>query len=231
MSALFPGEFTYRVVEAASIGSADLAIVQALFAENYREANLAYLEKSLGKLRYLALATHVSGAPAGFALGESRMLDLPRLPQTTVRLAGLCCVGMAFRRQGLFVRLEGMVLSEGRVVHGDRWLATGRMAHPGSFRSMSKNGSVVPAGEYVPPHGSRPSEPRSPPPTAPPSTPRPSSARAAASPSATRSSNSTARPRSGSSSPRSIAPRATPSSASAGAPMPPPRWDDPEVTP
>lgn len=144
MSALFPGEFTYRVVEAASIGSADLAIVQALFAENYREANLAYLEKSLGKLRYLALATHVSGAPAGFALGESRMLDLPRLPQTTVRLAGLCCVGMAFRRQGLFVRLEGMVLSEGRVPHGDRWLATGRMAHPGSFRSMSKNGSVVP---------------------------------------------------------------------------------------
>ena len=51
---------------------------------------------------------------------------------------------MAFRRQGLFGRLEGMVLTEGRVVHGDRWLATGRMAHPGSFRSMSKNGSVVP---------------------------------------------------------------------------------------
>ncbi len=144
MSALSPGEFTYRVVEAASIGTTDLATVQALFAENCREANLAYLKKSLGKLRYLAIATHFTGAPAGFALGESRVLDLPLLPQTTVRLAGLCCVSMAFRRRGLFGHLEGMVLSAGRVVHGDRWLATGRMAHPGSFRSMSKNGSVVP---------------------------------------------------------------------------------------
>ncbi len=144
MSALSPGEFTYRVVEAATVGAADLAMVQALFAENYREANLAYLEKSLGKLRYLAIATDPAGTPAGFALGESRVLDLPRLPQTTVRLAGLCCVSMAFRRQGLFGRLEGMVLAEGQANQAARRIAAGRMAHPGSFRSMSKNGSVVP---------------------------------------------------------------------------------------
>ena len=44
--------------------------VEAVFAENYREANLAYLEKNLGKLRSLAIARRESGQLAGFALGH-----------------------------------------------------------------------------------------------------------------------------------------------------------------
>ncbi len=144
MSAPTLNGYTFTVIETANIQPAQLEAVQALFAENYREANLAYLEKSLGKLRYLALALDPSGTPAGFALGESRVLDLPRLPNTTVRLAGLCCVSMAHRRQGLFGRLETMALAEGRLNTGERFLSTGRMAHPASFRSMTANPSVVP---------------------------------------------------------------------------------------
>lgn len=144
MSAPTLNGYTFTVTETAAIQPNQLEAVRALFAENYREANMAYLERSLGKLRYLALALDASGTPAGFALGESRVLDLPLLPNTTVRLAGLCCVGMAFRRQGLFGRLETMALAEGRLNTGERFLSTGRMAHPGSFRSMTKNGSVVP---------------------------------------------------------------------------------------
>ncbi len=143
MSARTPG-YSFTVIEAANIEPGELAAVRALFAENYRDANMAYLEKSLGKLRYLALARDSQGNPAGFALGESRVLDLPLLPNTTVRLAGLCCVSMAHRRQGLFGSLETLALAEGRLNTGERFLSAGRMAHPGSFRSMSKNSSVVP---------------------------------------------------------------------------------------
>lgn len=139
-----PDDFTFRVVATTRIGEDDLSAVKALFAENYQAANLAYLEKSLGKLRYLAMATDPAGTPAGFALGESRILDLPLLPGTTVRLAGLCCVGAAYRRQGLFGRLETLALAEGRLSTGERSLSTGRMAHPASFRGMSQNPWVVP---------------------------------------------------------------------------------------
>lgn len=142
--------FTYRVFETASLTESDLARVQMLFAGNYREANFGYLEKSLGRLRYLALAAASDGTPAGFALGESRVMDLPRLPGTAVRLAGLCCVSASYRRQGLFGRLERMALAEGAVITGERSLAAGRMAHPASFRSMSANPTVVPRRGVLP---------------------------------------------------------------------------------
>lgn len=144
MTTAMEAGFTVQVVETASIGARELAAANALFAANYREADLAYLEKSLVKLRYLSLATAADGTPAGFALGESRVMDLPLLPETTVRLAGLCCVSPAYRRQGLFGRLERLALAEGSLMTGARFLSAGRMAHPGSFRTMRANPTVVP---------------------------------------------------------------------------------------
>ena len=141
-----------RVVETAGVSEADVRRVKAVFAENYRDANLAYLEKSLGKLAFMALAEAEDGTLAGFALGESRILDLPRLPGSLVRLAGLCCVSMAFRRQKLFGRLETLAIDARVFPAAERSLSTGRMAHPGSFRGMTRNPTVVPR------RGAKPSE-------------------------------------------------------------------------
>jgi hypothetical protein len=51
---------------------------------NYRQANRAYLEKSLATLRYLALAEQ-EGTTAGFGLGECRVY--PRRRSTSLASA------------------------------------------------------------------------------------------------------------------------------------------------
>lgn len=80
---------------------------------------------------------------AGFALGEARVLDLPRLPGRTVCLAGLACVDPGFRRRGLFGAMESACFTSG-VSSAARLLMCGRMAHPASFRSMRVAEGVVP---------------------------------------------------------------------------------------
>lgn len=145
-----PIDFRIAVYATDALSAGDLERVKAVFAENYRDANVSYLEKSLGRLRYISLAEDAAGHLAGFALGESRVMDLPRLPRHNVRLAGLCCVGMAYRRKGLFGRLEAAALSEGYTRVSERILSTGRMAHPASYHNMSRNPTAVPR------HGLRP---------------------------------------------------------------------------
>lgn len=113
-----------------------------LFRANYREANVAYLEKSFGTLKYIAFALS-GGTPAGFALGETRIIDLPRLPEQPVALAGICCVGPEFRRRGLFGQLErAAMMASG--IQQLLWLSCGRMAHPASMRTMRDNPTLVP---------------------------------------------------------------------------------------
>ena len=101
-----PG-FTFTVFQNDSVPDEVFRQVQGVFAENYLYANQSYLEKNLGKLRFLSVATAADRRLAAFAMGESRVIDLPRLPASNVRLAGLCCVSAPFRRHGLFGRLEG----------------------------------------------------------------------------------------------------------------------------
>ena len=101
--------FDFRVIETDKASSRDLETVFALFEMNYRQANRAHVEKSARVLRYLALAEH-QGIPAGFALGECRVMDLPRLPVQAVNLAGICCIAPQFRRRGLFAYLEVCLL-------------------------------------------------------------------------------------------------------------------------
>ncbi|MGA2286649.1 MAG: hypothetical protein ABSG55_10320, partial [Dehalococcoidia bacterium] len=81
--------FDFRVIEADKASGRDLETVFALFEMNYCQANRAFIAKSLRVLRYLALAEH-QGIPAGFAIGECRVMDLPRLPAQAVNLAGIC---------------------------------------------------------------------------------------------------------------------------------------------
>ncbi|TAK58068.1 MAG: hypothetical protein EPO22_11350 [Dehalococcoidia bacterium] len=135
--------FEFRTVEAAELSDADRDIVFGLFNVAYRQANHAYLEKSLRRLRYIAIATE-GGRPAGFALADARVLDLPRLPGTTVILAGICCIDPAYRRRGLFSQLERLAAMATGVRPAGRVLTVGRMAHPASYRMMSRNPAAVP---------------------------------------------------------------------------------------
>lgn len=147
----YPG-FTFRREVAAKLSEDDLERVLTVFRENYRDANVAYLEKSFHVLRNIGLAEAPDGTLAGFALAELRTIDLPRLPGQRVRLAGLCCIGMAFRRQKLFGALEQLAMGPIDLAPGERILSTGRMAHPASFRGMTMNPTAVPR------RGQRPTE-------------------------------------------------------------------------
>lgn len=135
--------FEFRTAEAARLSDADREVVFGLFDVAYRQANHTYLEKSLRRLRYLAIATE-GRRPAGFALADARVLDLPRLPGTAVILAGICCIDPAYRRRGLFSQLERLAAMAADVRPTGRVLTAGRMAHPASYRVMSRNPAAVP---------------------------------------------------------------------------------------
>lgn len=129
--------------ETDALSQAERRTLLALFQSNYRQANPAFLERSLERLRFAALA-HQSERPVGFALGETRVMDLPRLPAQIVSLAGLCCVRKEQRRRGLFVELERLALTAGEVPEAPRRLFCGRMAHPAALRSIARLPTVLP---------------------------------------------------------------------------------------
>ena len=135
--------FDFKVVETDKASPEDLQKVFSLFEMNYRQANHAYLEKSLATLRYLALAEH-AGTTAGFALGECRVMDLPRLPAEVVNLAGICCIAPQFRRRGLFTELERLTFVAAEMPPHSRRLTCGRMAHPAAMRGFARHPTVVP---------------------------------------------------------------------------------------
>jgi hypothetical protein len=135
--------FDFKVVEADKASAKDLENVFSLFEMNYRQANRTYLEKSLATLRYLALAEH-EGTAVGFALGECRVMDLPRLPAEAVNLAGISCIAPQFRRRGLFAELARRTLAAAEVPPHSRRLTCGRMAHPVGVRPFVRHPTVVP---------------------------------------------------------------------------------------
>jgi hypothetical protein len=136
-------DFEFDVGATSDLGEPVLARVLALFRASYRAANEAYLKRSLGRLRFIATAM-AADALAGFALGEMRIMDLPRLPQQAVALAGICCVDARFRRRGLFRELERHAFLAAGIAFEPRVLSCGRMAHPASFRTFNWNPTHVP---------------------------------------------------------------------------------------
>jgi hypothetical protein len=133
----------FDVVATSGLGERALDRVLALFRASYRAANEAYLKRSLTRLSFIATATSAD-ALAGFALGEMRIMDLPRLPQQAVALAGICCIDAGFRRRGLFRELERRAFMAAGVSFEPRVLSCGRMAHPASFRTMNWSPTHVP---------------------------------------------------------------------------------------
>ncbi len=72
-------ELEFDVVATSALGEPARARIIALFRASYREANEAYLERSLSRLRFLATATSADGL-AGFALGEMRIMEPANRP-------------------------------------------------------------------------------------------------------------------------------------------------------
>lgn len=136
-------DLEFDVVATSDLGERALARVLTLFRASYRGASEAYLKRSLSRLRFIATATSAD-ALAGFALGEMRVMDLPRLPQQAVALAGICCVDAGFRRRGLFRELERRAFMAAGIAVEPRVLSCGRMAHPASFRTFNCNPTHVP---------------------------------------------------------------------------------------
>ena len=129
--------------ETGALSEPERAALLALFRASYRQANPEFLEKSLETLRWAALA-HQGERPVGFGLGETRVMNLPRLPAQVVSLAGLCCVRSEFRRRGLFGRLEQTVLTAQEMPAAPRRLFCGRMAHPAALRTIARFQTVLP---------------------------------------------------------------------------------------
>jgi hypothetical protein len=136
-------EFAFAVKRTDALSERERSELLGLFEMNYRQANPAFLEKSLHRLRHVATAVR-SGATLGFALAETRVMDLPRLPAQVVSLAGICCIAPEFRRRGLFGELEHHAIMAGAVPETPRRLLCGRMAHPAAFRSIGRIPTAVP---------------------------------------------------------------------------------------
>ena len=144
------------VVAASDLSPSRREALHQLFEEGYAEADHDYLDRSLERLRSVALgvlggsdgrsrADRSGEKIAGFALGEGRVVDLPGLPAQRLALAGLCCVDSAHRREGLFRSLETRAITETMgPLEGERFLAAGRMAHPASIRVMRWSPTVLP---------------------------------------------------------------------------------------
>jgi hypothetical protein len=129
--------------ETAVLSEAERRALLGLFESSYRRANPAFLEKSLQTLRWAALA-HREGRPVGFALAETRVMDLPRLPDQVVSLAGICCIRKEHRRRGLFGELERRAFHAEEVPESPRRLFCGRMAHPAALRTIGRIPTVLP---------------------------------------------------------------------------------------
>jgi hypothetical protein len=78
--------------------------------------------------------------PAGFALGESRVMDLLRLPAGE---PGCICIALVPWR-GLFAQLEYLIFLAVEMPPHSRRLTCGRMAHPASARWLTRLPTVVP---------------------------------------------------------------------------------------
>ena len=136
-------ELEFRVRDAGSLSERERGELSGLFEMNYRRADPAFLAKSLTKLRCVATATRGDVA-VGFALAETRVMDLPRLPEQVVSLAGIGCVAPEFRRRGVLGELQRRAVTANPVPERPRRLICGRMAHPAALRIIGRLPTAVP---------------------------------------------------------------------------------------
>lgn len=114
-----------------------------LFAANYAHADHDYLDASLQRISFVS-AAWAGPRAVGFALSETRVVDLARLPGQVLGLAGLSCVDPAFRRKGLAFRLEVAGMASGDAPATSNRMGAGRMAHAASWNRFVRMPGSVP---------------------------------------------------------------------------------------
>src|SRR4030042_3465927 len=130
----FPG-FVFRAVPTGSLTTADRQLLSEVFDACFRHANHAHLERSLELLRYVSVALR-DEKPAGFTLGDVRVMDLPRLGEQTVMIAGLACVAPGLQRRGLMLELARRNFIASTPRWSERALFCVRYGHPAAFRRI-----------------------------------------------------------------------------------------------
>lgn len=134
------------VTPCADLAARDRQHVHDLFARSYADANHAYLDHSMERLRFVGLAWRGEQL-VGFALADTRFSEVPRIPEPQlVTLGGIGCIEPTERRTGIFSRVSNLAAAASGLLerpHG-RVLAGGRMAHPAGFRAMTRIPTVLP---------------------------------------------------------------------------------------
>ena len=145
MSEQLTDKFDVRVYHRDELPESELSQVHELFGSIYRDANHAYLDKSVRILQHIAVAKK-DGTIVGFGMGTTLKTTLPGMrEQQTVSLGGIGCIAPQYRRQRLFGHLSQLATGASGLRKPDtRVLSCGRMAHPAGFRGMSANPTVVP---------------------------------------------------------------------------------------
>lgn len=126
-----------RVLKAADLTQDQTGRILQLFDLAYEKADHGYLLGSFEIMRWIALAMD-GDRLAGFAIGEGRIVELPRLTGLQpVALAGIGCIDPEYRQQGLFARLAlASVTGSGLVRPDRRCLFCGRTAHAITYRTI-----------------------------------------------------------------------------------------------
>ncbi len=142
-------DIEFKTLPTRDLSEEERAAMFGLFDSCYRQANHAYLQDTIDRLEFASLARQ-GETLVGFGLGELRIMDLPRLPQSAVVLGGLTCVVDGYRRRGLGTDLgHRNIVASARGGH-DRMLLCGRAAHPAGFRVLVRNKSAVPQRDATP---------------------------------------------------------------------------------
>lgn len=146
MVAIDAGEPVVHVVPAARVTGALEECVVALFVATHHDADADWVRELLGRLGTVALAFE-RATLVGFALGDHRRIDLPRLPAQEVHFGGFVCVADGHRRRGLMRRLGARAVApDGATASGA--LVCGRLSDPVGLRAMRRlPGSVPSAGQ------------------------------------------------------------------------------------
>lgn len=133
------------VLKSAELSSKQLEGMQALFNDCYDNGDWHYVEQTLSKLRYTALAIK-DETIVGSSIGDMRRHCFEPWDKTfSVILAGIVCVNSAHRREGLFYKLARLsAFASGEFIAGEPVLRCGRMAHPVSMKIMRELPNSIP---------------------------------------------------------------------------------------
>jgi hypothetical protein len=133
-----------EVKPTAELTDTERAGLHRVFDDAYIDGDHDYLDDQLATLRNVALATAADLGVIGFALSDSRVVDLPRLPAQVLRTAGLSCVLSTHKRRGISSRLESMALAAGDAPPAVNTLLASRLAHAAGLHHVRSRVAVVP---------------------------------------------------------------------------------------